>query len=132
MSMRTWIIEDICEKFENWEGNDVIVADLPNYLYQSALADGSILYSTYETRQWIAKYFEDIAEVIEDREYEIEDCVDLKQAFTNPEAFHVDLCYFLCNSLLHESEWVSNNEDEEVELTEEIIETIKGELLATI
>lgn len=130
--MRTWLIEDICDRLENWEGNVVAISDLPNYLYQSALADGSILYSTYKTRQWIAKYFEDIAEVIEDYEYEIEDCVDLKQAFTNPEAFHVDLCYFLCSPLLHESEWINDNEDEEVELTEEIIETIKGELLATI
>lgn len=130
--MRTWLIEDICDRLDNWEGNEVVISELPNYLYQSALADGSIFYSTYKTRQWIAKYFEDIAEVIEDYEDEIDYCVDLKEAFTNPEAFHVNLCFFLCSPLLHESEWIDNNEDEEVELTEEIIETIKGELLATI
>ena len=132
MSMRTWMIEDICDRLDNWEGNEVVISDLPNYLYQSALADGSILYSTYKTRQWIAKYFEDIAEVVEDCVGDFDYCVDIKNVFTNPEAFHVDLCYFLSGWYLQDSEWVTEHYDEEVELTEEIIEIIKGELLATI
>ena len=128
--MRTWMIEDICDRLENWEGRTLFIGDLAYYIYQSPMADGSVLYSTYETRQWIAKYFEDIAEAIED--YDLGEFMDFSKAFTEPEAFHVDLVMTLAKEYIFESEWVKEHEDEEVELTEEIIETIKGELLATI
>lgn len=130
--MKRWIIEDICDKIDNWEGNEVYVSDLASYIYQSALADGSILYGTYKTRQWIAKYFEDIADVIYDYSGDFDYCVDIKDAFLSPESFHVGLVKFMAGIYLSEIPWVNEHESEAVCLTEQDIETIKEELLATI
>lgn len=128
--MKKWIIEDMCDKLDNWEGNTVYIGDLASYIYQSPMADGSILYSTFETREWIGKYMNDIAEAIED--YDLTEFMDFSKAFTEPEAFHVSLVYELARNYLYESEWIREHEDEEIELTEEVIETIKKELLATV
>ena len=128
--MKRWIIEDMCDRLDNWYGREICIGDLASYIYQSPMADGSILYSTFETREWIGKYMNDIAEAIED--YDLTEFMDFSKAFTEPEAFHVSLVYELARDYLYESEWVREHEDEEIELTEEIIETIKRELLETI
>ena len=123
--MKRWIIEDMCDRLDNWEGRTLYIGDLAYYLYQSPIADGSILYSTYKTRQWIGKYMNDIAEAIDD--FDLGEYMDFSKAFTEPEAFHVDLVMSLAREYIFESEWVREHEDEEVELTEDIIETIKKE-----
>lgn len=128
--MKRWIIEDMCDRLDNWEGHTVYIGDLVSYIYQSPMVDGSILYSTYETREWIGRYMNDIAEAIED--YDLTEFMDFSLAFTEPEAFHVNLVTYLAGDYIFKSEWVREHEDEEVELTEEIIETIKRELLEAI
>lgn len=128
--MKRWIIEDMCDRLDNWEGRTLYIGDLAYYLYQSAYADGSLLYSTYKTRQWIGKYFEDIAEAIDD--FDLTEFMDFSKAFTEPEAFHVDLVSNLAREYIFESKWVKEHEDDEIELTEEIIETIKRELIKAI
>lgn len=128
--MKKWIIEDMLDRFDNWEGRTLYIGDLAYYLYQSPMADGSILYNTYETREWIGKYMNDIAEAIDT--YELAEFMDFSLAFTKPEAFHVDLVYSLAREYIHESKWVNEHEDDEIELTEDIIETIKKELLEAI
>ena len=130
MDMKKWIIEDMCDRLDNWEGNRLYIGDLASYIYQSPMADGSILYNTFETREWIGKYMNDIADAIED--YDLTEFMDFSLAFTNPEAFHVGLVTYLARDYIFYSEWVREHEDEEVELTEEIIETIKRELLEAI
>lgn len=132
MSMKKWIIEDMCDRLDNWEGHTVYIGDLVSYIYQSPMVDGSILYSTYETREWIGKYMHDIAEAIEDYGLDEFERMDFSSAFTNPEAFHVDLVTYLAGDYIFKSEWIREHEDEEIELTEEVIETIKKELLEAI
>lgn len=124
--MKRWIIENMCDRLDIWEGNTVCIGDLAYYIYQSAVADGSILYNTYLTREWIGKYLNDIADAIED--YELEDVLDFKTIYTNPEDFHVSLVYYLSRAYIMESNWVSEHEDEEIELTRDIIDTITREL----
>lgn len=128
--MKKWIIDDMLDRFDNWEGRTLYIGDLAYYIYQSATADGSILYSTYKTREWIGKYMNDIAEAIED--YDLTEFMDFSLAFTEPEAFHVGLVTNLAREYIHESKWVQEHEDDEIELTEEVIETIKKELLEAI
>lgn len=128
--MKMWIIEDMCDRLDNWEGRTLYIGDLACYLYESATADGSLLYSTYKTREWIGKYMNDIAEAIDD--YELAEYMDFALAFTEPEAFHVDLVTNLAREFIVESEWVKEHEDDEAELTEDVIETIKKELLETV
>lgn len=128
--MKRWIIEDMCDRLDNWEGRTLYIGDLAYYLYQSANADGSLLYNTYKTREWIGKYMNDIADAIED--YDLTEIMDFSKAFTETEAFHVGLVMTLAREYIFDSEWVREHEDEEVELTEDIIETIKKELTESI
>ena len=63
--MKRWIIEDMINRIDNWEGSTVYVGSLSTYIYQSVIANGSVLCNTYATREWIGKYLNDIADVIE-------------------------------------------------------------------
>ena len=52
--------------------------------------------------------------------------------FISPESFHVDLVFFLAREYIRLSDWVLEHEYDEIELTDDIIETIKKELLDAI
>ena len=128
--MKRWIIEDMINRLDNWEGSTIYIGSLSTYIYQSVIANGSVLCNTYATREWIGKYLNDIADVIDD--YDLYDVFDFSTIVTNPEDFHVNLVCFLAREYIMESDWVSEHEEEDVKLTKEIIDIIKKELLEAI
>ena len=128
--MNKWIIEDMCNKLDYLVGHKLYIGELDYYIYQPSLANGTILYSKSKTIQWIVNYFDDIAGVI--KECYLDDSINFKKVFISPESFHVDLVFFLAREYIRLSDWVLEHEYDEIELTDDIIETIKKELLDAI
>ena len=94
------------------------------------MANGTILYSKSKTIQWIVNYFDDIANVI--KECYLDDSINFKKVFISSESFHVDLVFFLAREYIRLSDWVLEHEYDEIELTDDIIKIIKGEILASV
>ena len=129
--MKRWIIERICDELQEMIGRTLYVEELPWEIWQSENIDGSVLYSTYETRQWIAQYMEDIADLIYDYE-DLPTIIDFSDAFLAPEKFMVGIVIYATERYFTESQWVTEHWGDRVELTQEVIDVISEQLKQSI
>ena len=69
-SIKDYVIEALKDKLNDYEGLECYGCDLAYTLYEGENADGVIFYSTYESKEWIKKYFEDLDEIIEELNFQ--------------------------------------------------------------
>lgn len=117
----------ITENLSNYNGQSVYMCDLAITITEGINVDGSATYSTYEAKEYIKEWWDEAAEVYEYQKFNYGEV--LHNPFEEPEAFHVCMIIEGVSYLLSQCDTVGgDNWNEEIELTEEIINTILEEL----
>lgn len=97
MCLDKWVAEAILDKLDEFEGE--IDEDFEFNLWERENIDGSVTYNAYEARKWIADYFEDLADYVEDYEATFG---RMPNPFVNPEAFMVIMVIFITPYLVQD------------------------------
>lgn len=122
------VLERMIDALDDLEGRDGYVSELAFTLFENENIDGSMTYSTYKAERWIADYFHELADVVEDMaaEWDI-----TPNPFNNPEAFMVQVVLYLAEQLVYESAYLQRGRDEEeidaITYDEETIALIRRE-----
>jgi hypothetical protein len=125
--MKEEIKKDLIEKLNEYEGQRVYACDLAYTLFESYNIDGSVTYSTYDAKEWIKKYFNELGEVVEEIKFNL-GSEFIPNIFEEPERFMVVIYLEVGASLLSQCKFIDDNWNNEIELTDENIEIIKKEL----
>lgn len=120
--LEKWVIEELKDKFEELEGQEVYLADLPQLLLENEVNCGSYSCSAKESEQWIKLYFSEIRQFVKS----LDDDVKVSSVF-EVEAFQLDIICLLTKNLLWRSKFVSDNY-ELMTLDAEAIKCILDEL----
>ena len=122
-----FVKEVLIEELENYESESIYGCDLAFTLLEKYNVDGSYTYSTYESIQWIQENFTSIAEFIEEFDPE-SNGISLNNPFTDPEIFQVQIMLYASDQIMSKSQYVNDNWNNEIELTQEVINIITNEL----
>lgn len=123
--------EFIVSELENRIGNSYYACDLASYITEGINADGSVTYSTYEAKEWIKENWDLCAESYENQKFNW-GIASVKNPFEEPEAFMVCVYIDIIEQILSRCPTINDNWDDEIELTKEVIEKLKGEIDAAI
>lgn len=127
--MKKDIIERIIDKLEDYEGTEVYACDLAYTLFEGENIDGTFTYSTYEAKQWIKKYYDDIGEVWEELQFQFDKEYLMQfNMFDNPEKFMVLIILESANYLISRCKLIDDNWNNEITLNKKNIETLKKQL----
>ena len=121
------IREEMIEKLKEMEDFKVYGCDLGYEIFEEANINGSFTCSSYDSIQWIKKYFDDFSEIIENIKFNLGDDF-IPNLFENPEQFQVVIMLEVSNELIGKCPFVDTNWDEEIELNKQNIKIIIEEL----
>lgn len=117
-----YIKEFIKDKLPEYEGTEVYCCDLGYTLTEGINADGTATYNRQEAMEYIKEWFDEAADVYN---YQVENYGQACQnPFENPEAWMVCMIIEGVNSVLGQCEYINENWNDEIILTEEIIQII--------
>lgn len=120
------------ENLDDFVGTRTSYDELPWLATQYENGNGTVLYSTYDTAVFLAENFFDVQEIVDEVGSEI---IDTSIFFENPEKLHVQLYCASVDDVFLQIDWDEYKEEHEdfdendFEITDEIINFIKGELL---
>lgn len=117
--------EYICEHLGELESVNVYACDLAYTLAEDDNVNGTMTYSRREAFDYLYDWAEDCADYLE---YEKMNFGERSNPFENPEAFMVRMVIEGINSILSQCEIIDSNWNDEIELTPEVIETIKEQI----
>ena len=122
-----FVKEVLIEKLGEYEGKLIYGADLAYTLLSEYNVNRSYTCNSYESIQWIQENFMSIAEFIEEFDPE-SNGINLTNPFTNPEVFQVQIMLCASDPIMSKSQYISDNWNNEIELTQEVIDIIVNEL----
>lgn len=129
--MKKDVINLLIENLENYEGTKVYGCDLAYKLLEGYNVDGSILYNTYKTIEWLKNNIKDIYEFLPSYKFEFGNeeyaklCIDILE---NPEKGMVKIVLAKAEEISSKLNFVRKNWDNEFTLNKQNIKTIKMEL----
>lgn len=129
--MKKYIINNLIDKLKELKDEErkVYICDLDYELWESERLDGTITYNTYTAREWIKQYFEDIGEVWEEIQFNYDkDFLQEFNPFDNSEKFMLLIVCEASGYLLSKCEFIADNWDEEITLSNNIINKIIRQL----
>ena len=119
--------QDLIERLDYYRDCTVYACDLGYYLFQSENVDGTVLYSTYHTKEFIKKHFDLFGCLIE----YFKDNLDMTlNPFTTPEKAHVCLCLELSYIIIRKLPYIEKNYDDEIILDKKTIKKLTKEINA--
>ena len=119
--------QDLIERLENYHDCTVYACDLAYYLFQSERVDGSVLYSTYYTKEFIKKHFDLFGCLVE----YFKDALDMDlNPFVKPEDAHVKLCLEISDNMIRKLPYIQKNYDDEIILDKKTIKRLTKEINA--
>lgn len=124
-TIKKFVVDVLMDKLDEYEGTSSYGADLTYHLLEQYNVDGSYTYSTYEAKQWVQEYFDELGDIVSDMKEESLPPIDV---FENVEGFMVCVMLYVAGQLLGQCDTVNAFWNEKQELTEEIIAKIKKEL----
>ena len=124
-NLQKWIFNEMSKHLQEMEGQVVYGCDLAFKLFENENCTGSYTCNAYESRQWIKEYWDYLGEVVEDYKFNYGELP--VNPFDNEEVFQVQIILHMASSLVTESDYIEEHWDEEIELTEDIIEKIVSE-----
>ena len=124
-NLQKWLIEEMIKHLQEMESQVVYGCDLAFKMFEDANYTGSYTCSSYEASKWIKDNWFDLCEVVEEYEYEFGEYPD--NCWINPERFQVQIILYMASSLVAESDYIEDNWNDEIELTEDVIKTIISE-----
>jgi len=127
--MRTTFLNDlketIKERLQDYSGGTYYGCDLAYTLFEGENANGSVFCNTYKTVEFIKENFDLFGELVE----YCKDNMDMTlNPFTEPEKAHVILLLECSQSVLAKCEFIDENWNNQIELTDENIAIISEQV----
>lgn len=122
---KDWITEKISSALDDYTDESVYGADLAYKLFEGENIDGSVTYSTYAAKEFIKDHWDDAGEIAQYLKENLDMTIN---PFDEPEKFHVVMLLQGAQEILNESEYISDNWNNEIDLTSENIKMIKDEI----
>lgn len=127
--VKEYVIEQLIDKLNDYEGIESYGCDLAYTLYEGENADGVIFYSTYESKEWIKEHFEDLDEIIEELNFQFgTDYMSKFNPFSEPDKFVLVVVIEVASYLLGRCKTIENNWNNKFKLTKNKINKIVKEL----
>ena len=123
--LENWVMQEMLWHLQKMEGQTVYGCDLAFQLFKSENCTGSYTCNAFESREWIKDNWFDLCEIVEEYEYEFGEYPD--NCWINPERFQVQIILYMASSLVGKSDYIEEHWNEEIELTEDIIEKVSAE-----
>lgn len=125
--LKKWLIEEIKEHLYNYEGSEVYACDLAYTIFEGENIDGSYTYSTFDAKEWIKRYWEDIGEVVEEIKFQLgSECIP--NVFEEPEKFQVVIVLEGASYILSQCEYIDKHWNDKITLTKTNIKKIISQL----
>ena len=119
--------QDLIEKLNYYHDCTVYASELGYYLFQSESVDGSVLYCTYQTKEFIKKHFDLFGWLVE----YLKDNFDMTlNPFTTPEKAHVYLCLQIADNIIRRLPYIQKKYDDEIILNKKTIKILTKEINA--
>ena len=127
--MKKEILKRIIDRLYNYKDIKMYACDLAYALFESENVDGTFTYSSYEAKEWIKHYFDEIGEVWEELKFQFgsEYLMDFNP-FDNPEKFMVLVILESASYILGQCKFIQNNWNNEIILNNKNIKTIEKQL----
>ena len=117
--------QHILDHIDGYEGQSHYGCDLGSYLTEGMNADGTFTYSTAKARELLQAWWDDADDFSEYEEFEFG---QRSNPFENVEAFLVRMVIEGVNGLMGKLPIIDEHWNDELELTPEVIETIKEQV----
>lgn len=123
----TDLINTIIDKLNDYQGTNSYMCDLSGKLFEGENANGSVLFNTYQTKEFIKANFDLFGDLVE----YCKDNMDIVlNPFQEPEKAHVILLLEASQSILSKLPTVDKFWSDEKELTPKLIKQLTKELKA--
>lgn len=119
--------EHICYRLDEMEGLTIDFSDLAYRICEEENVNGTLTFNRKAAIEYICEWWYDCADYL-NYEKDIFGYDMQTNPFSNPEAFMVCMVIEGCHSLLAQCEVVDSNWNSLIELTSEVIETIKEQI----
>ena len=119
------LIETIISRLNEYEGTKNYMLDLSSILFESENADGSVLYNTYQTKEFIKENFDLFGDLVE---YLKDNMNIVLNPFSEPEKAHVWLLLEASQAILSKLPTMEEFWNDEKELTPKLIKQLTKEL----
>lgn len=127
--MKNDIIERIKDKLRDYEGVEVYSCDLAYTLFEGENMDGTATYNSYDAKEWVKTYFDEIGDVWEELNFQFGgDFMKDKNPFENPEQFMVVIILESASYLLGQCKYISDRWNDKIEIDKRNIRTISYQL----
>ena len=129
--MKKYIIEKVIDKLNDLKEQDVQVygCDLSYQLWECENIDGTMTYNSYDAKEFIKKYYDDIGEVVEEINFQYgENFLQNYNPFENPERFMCLIVLESSNYLVGKCDTIQKNWNNQFTLTKYYINKIIKEL----
>ena len=127
--VKDFVIAQIKEKLYDFEGISEYGCDFSYKLFEGENYDGVYFYSTYESKQWIQKYFDDLDEIVEELTFEFgADYISKFNPFSEPDKFVLIIIIEVAAYLLGQCKTIEDNWNNEFVLSKSKIKKIINEL----
>ena len=129
--MKKDIIDLLIKNLEDYENESVCGCDLAYKLLESYNNDGSILYNTYETIEWLKNNIKDIYDFLPSYKFEFGDeeyaklCIEILE---DPEKGMIKIVLAKAEEILSKLKFIRKNWNNEIVLNNKTINIIKEEL----
>ena len=121
------LIETIISRLNEYEGTKNYMCDLSSVLFESENTNGSVLYNTYLTKEFIKENFDLFGYLVE---YVQDNMNMVLNPFSEPEKAHVILLLEASQSILSKLPTIDKFWNDEKELTPKLIKQLTKELNA--
>ena len=125
-SVNSFVAGVLMDKLADYANETMYVSDLAYNLLEEENVNSSYFCNGHKSTLWIKEHFEDLGDIVE--EYENTFGEPPANPFSEPENFMVQIMLLVADSIMNETNFISNFEDAEIELTQEVIDTLKAEL----
>ena len=121
----TELIETIISRLNDYNGTTNYMCDLSSILFERENIDGSVLYNTYQTKEFIKQNFDLFGDLVEYVQYNMNMVLN---PFSEPEKAHVILLIEASQSILSKLPTMEELWNDERELTPKLIKQLTKEL----
>ena len=121
------LIETIISRLNDYKGTTNYMCDLSSILFESENVNGSVLYNTYQTKEFIKENFDLFGDLVE---YVQDNMNMVLNPFSEPEKAHVWLLLEASQSILSKLQTIEKFWNDEKELTPKLIKQLTKELNA--
>lgn len=131
--IKNFVKQEMIEKLENLKDCNASFysSDLGFSLFESENVNGAYFCNNDNVRNWLKKYFDDLSEIIEELklQFDVEYCNKiLLDFFDNPDRFIVVIVIEVSSYLMGKCKTINKNWNDEITLSNELINTLISEL----